>query len=151
MLELLITIAIIGILTAVVVPSYFAYRPKHQLNSAVNEYHSLLQNARMLAIKNRGSCSVNFAATSYTITCTTSDYTRTVNLNDYGGNIEFIRHDGASGIPGAPITFTSRGTSNTGYLHITNSQRREFYRIGPLISGVIRKDIYAGGGDWTAL
>ncbi|BHH82941.1 pilus assembly FimT family protein [Desulforhopalus sp. 52FAK] len=150
LIEVMVVVSIIGILAAISVPAYLSYRPKQRLNQAVNEYHSLLQNARMLAIKNRGDCSVSYTATSYTVSCTTSEYNKVVNLSDYGGNIEFVQYDGSSGVPAAPITFNSRGTSNQEYLHITNSQRTEFYRIGPLISGVIRKDIRDGGG-WTSL
>ena len=150
LVEVMVIVCIIGVLAAVSLPAYLSYRPKQRLNQAVNEYHSLLQNARMLAIKNRGDCSISFTATSYSVSCTTSDYNKTVNLSDYGGNIEFVQYDGSSGVPGGSITFNSRGTSNQEYLHITNSQRQQFYRVGPLISGVIRKDIREGGG-WTSL
>lgn len=151
LMEVMVTVSIIGILAAIAVPAYLSYRPKHRLNQAVNEYHSLLQNARMLAIKNRGNCSISFTATSYNLSCTTSGYNKTVNLSDYGGKIELVQHDGTSGVPGSSITFNSRGTCNMGYLHITNSQRQQFYRVGPLVSGVIKKDIYEGAGIWTPL
>ncbi len=151
LMEVVVTIAIIGILTAIAIPNYLSYRPKQQLNRAVNEYHSLLQNARLMAIKNRGNCTITFAASSYSITCSNSDYNKTVDLSDYGGYVEFRRPDGSAGAPGVTITFNSRGTCNTGYLHFTSTDRQQFYRVGPLISGVIRKDSYAGGGDWKAL
>ena len=150
-IEVVTVLAIMAIIMAISIPSYFAWRPKHMLNRAVNEYHALLQSARLKAIKDRGTCTVSFTPDSYTVDCSNSNYSRTVNLNEYGDIIEFVRYDGTPGLPATNITFNSRGTANSAYLHITNTQRRQFYRVGPLISGVIKKDIYLGGGNWQNL
>jgi prepilin-type N-terminal cleavage/methylation domain-containing protein len=154
LIEIMTVLAIMAILMAVGIPSYIGYKPTLILNRAVNEYYSLLQQARLKAIKNRGDCTIAFdiVNTSYTLSCTTSSYTRTVDYSDYGSLVLFERFDGTSGIP-ANITFNSRGTGNSGYLHITSTQKKDYYRIGPLISGVIKKDkeVPPGSGKWVAL
>ncbi len=151
LIEIMTVLAIIAILMTAAIPSYIGYKPTLVLNRAVNEYHGILQQARLMAIKNRGDCTVVFGAKSYTVSCTTSNYTRTVDYSDYGELVIFERFDGTSGIPTANLTFNSRGSCNSAYMHITNTQRKDFYRIGPLISGAIKKDRYMGGGKWEAL
>jgi len=152
LIEIMTTLAIIAILMTIAIPSYIGFKPTLLLNRAVNEYHSILQQARLKAIKNRGDCTIAFTGTTYTLTCTTSNYTRSVNYADYGNLIVFEDAWGNPGIP-ADITFNSRGTCNQGYLYITNTQKKDFYRIGPLISGVIKKDKEepAKSGNWVAL
>jgi prepilin-type N-terminal cleavage/methylation domain-containing protein len=149
-IEVMTVLAIIGVLMTVAIPSYMSYKPTLLLNRAVNDYYSTLQQARLKAIKNRGDCTIAFAGKTYTLTCTTSAYRRSVNYADYGSLIVFERFNGKSGIP-VKITFNSRGTCNSSYLHVTNTRRKDFYRIGPLISGVIKKDKYAGAGKWIPL
>jgi prepilin-type N-terminal cleavage/methylation domain-containing protein len=147
LIEVMTVLAIMAIFMAITIPSYITWKPKHMLNRAVNEYHSMLQAARLKAIKDRGTCTVSFTADSYTVACPNSNYSRTVSIDEYNGIVEFVRYDGAPGVPASSLTFNSRGTSNSGYLHLTNTQRRQFYRVGPLISGVIKKDVRIGG-NW---
>lgn len=149
LIEMMTVLAIIAIMMTIAIPSYIGYKPSLLLNRAVNEYHSILQQARLMAIKNRGNCSIVFTADSYTVSCTTSNYTRTVNYEDYGDLVIFEDQDGNPG-PWPTITFNSRGTCNQGYMYVTNNQKKDFYRIGTLISGVIKKDKY-DGVTWKAL
>ncbi len=153
LIEIMTTLAIIAILMTVAIPSYIGYKPTLLLNRAVNEYHSILQQARLMAIKNRGDCTIVFTAKDYTVSCETSNYKRTVNYADYGELVLFERSDGSSGVPASSLTFNSRGTCNSAYMFITNKQRKEFYRIGPLISGVIKKDqeVPPTSGNWVPL
>ena len=47
-----------------------------------------------------------------------------------------------------PMIFTSRGTSRPGYAYLTNRGETAFYRVGPLISGMIRIQRYDGTSKW---
>jgi type II secretion system protein H len=155
LIEVMVVVAIIGIMLTLVIPGYVAWKPKHQLNKAVNEYYSNLQKARLRAIKDRGTCNMSVAADSYTITCPKSSYDYTVNLTEYNDLVAYVKDcDETDQDPTVlpNITFNSRGTGNTGYLYLSDKQRRFCYRVGPLISGVIKRDIYVGGADeWEGL
>lgn len=155
LIEVMTVVAIMGILMTIAIPSYVAWKPKHILNKAMNEYYSNLQSARLKAVKDRGTCNMSVAMDSYTITCTKSTYAKTVGLTNYHGLVKFVKDcdevdQDATVLPN--ITFNSRGTGNTGYLYLTDKQERICYRVGPLISGVIKRDTYVGGADeWQEL
>lgn len=148
LMEVMVVIAIIGILAAIAIPNYLSWRPKYDLNRAVSEYHSLLQRAKLTAIKNRVDCSIAFTAAGYTIAC--PDFNRVVNLADYGGGVTFVNPSAGVSFPATNLTYNSRGLSNQGYVYFSNQNLQQYYRIGPLISGVIRRD-YWDGGAWQSL
>jgi len=148
LVEVMVVVAIIGILAAVAIPNYIGWRPKHALNRAVSEYFGLLQQAKMTAIKNRADCTIAFTAAGYTIDCPSFD--KVVNLNEYFGGIAFVNPSGGLSFPSTPITFNSRGLSNQSYVYFSNQELKNYYRVGPLISGVIRRD-YWDGSAWQGL
>jgi prepilin-type N-terminal cleavage/methylation domain-containing protein len=69
LMEVMIVVAIIGILAAVAIPNIIAYLPKHRLNQGAREVYSALQYARMRAVKEQTNVTVTFntGAGSYTI------------------------------------------------------------------------------------
>lgn len=148
LIELMVVMAIIGIFAAIAIPNFIGWRPKHALNRAVNEYNNLLKRAKMVAIKNREDCTVSFTATGYSIACQSLNVS--VNLDEYGSGVSFVNPSGGPSFPASPLTFNSRGLSNQGYVYFSNSQLQQYYRVGPLISGVIRRDAW-NGSTWVSL
>lgn len=148
LVEVMVVVAIIGILAAVAIPNYISWRPKHSLNKAVSDYFGLLQQTKMTAIKNRSDCTITFTAAGYSIDC--SSFKRVVNLSDYMGGVTFINPTSGVSFPSIPLTFNSRGLSNQGYVYFSNQELENYYRVGPLISGVIRRD-YWDGSSWQGL
>jgi len=59
-LELMVTIGIIAILTAIAVPSYIKWLPGYRLRSATNDVYSAMQLARLRAVKENGRVGVSF-------------------------------------------------------------------------------------------
>lgn len=67
LLELMAVIAIIGILSAIAIPNYFAWHRNAQLNSAARDLKSDLAMARSDAIKTGDAIKVLFSSDGYTI------------------------------------------------------------------------------------
>jgi type IV fimbrial biogenesis protein FimT len=64
LMELMVTIAIIGILAAIAIPNVIAWRNNAQFNAAVREVKSAIEGARMAAIRTNLSASVAFNNTN---------------------------------------------------------------------------------------
>ena len=60
-LELMVTLGIIAILTAIAVPSYIKWLPGYRLRSAANDVHVAIQMARLKAVKENGRTGISYA------------------------------------------------------------------------------------------
>jgi type IV pilus assembly protein PilA len=120
LLEMMIVIAIIGILSAIAIPNFYSYAAGMKLRSANRDLNSTLQNTRMKAIRQSNRWAVEFTSSSYSVVDCGPDnacggagaadnITHTVtNISEYPGVT----------IPSFPATveFNSDGTSNGGVL-----------------------------------
>lgn len=142
--ELIVVIAVLGILTVAGATNFLSWLPKYRLKSAARDLYSNMQLAKMAAIRANGNCSILYSSNpdQYTV----SLLNKTVVLGDYGSGVNF---DGPSNetFAVATITFNSRGTSNQGYAYLSNSGNTAYYRVGPLLSGVINLQKW-DGGSW---
>jgi Tfp pilus assembly protein FimT len=145
-MELLIVIAIIGILAGIAVPNFLGYLPKYRLKSAVDDLFTNLQLAKMTAVRNAADCTVSFTSTGYTIE-SDGQTIRSVNLADYGSGVAFaIPPGGTTAAFPASITFNSRGLSTTSrYAYVTNEPQTAHFCVGALTSGVIRTQKWIDG------
>lgn len=64
LMELMIVIAIIAIISAVAVPNMIAWRNNHQLNGSARELLSVINGARLAAIKNNAAVTLTFTTGS---------------------------------------------------------------------------------------
>jgi prepilin-type N-terminal cleavage/methylation domain-containing protein len=154
LIELLVVIIILGALMAIAVPNYLSYVPRARLRNAARDLYSELQLAKMAAIKVNSNCNVTYALPgTITITYTVSGAvnTRTVTLADYGAGVSFVVPPGGS-VPydTANIGFNSRGlrdvpAAGNAYAYLSNDGTTGYYRIGPLISGVVQLNKLVGG------
>jgi type IV fimbrial biogenesis protein FimT len=69
LLEVMVTIGIIAIVSAIAIPNYLSYLPKHRLNGGARDVYSAMQYARLKAVKERTPVSIifNTGADSFTV------------------------------------------------------------------------------------
>ncbi|MDB9823334.1 GspH/FimT family pseudopilin [Deltaproteobacteria bacterium] len=161
LIEMMVTVAIIGIVSATAIPGFSTWLPNYRLKSAVHDIYSNMQLAKMEAIRANDDYKIEFNSTNgtYQIIRIHDDATetteQTVALSNYGSVITFeASPEGEDAImyTGNSVTFTSRGVTNQTtlgwtYVHLKNEKDR-YYRIGTLRTGVIRLALW-NGTDWN--
>ena len=68
LLELLMALAIVGIIMTIAIPSILSWLPNYQLNAVASDLLSNIQKAKIMAVKNRNYCAVRFDESGGTIT-----------------------------------------------------------------------------------
>lgn len=153
--ELVVVIALIGILAAIAVPTILTMTPNIRLKSAARDLYSNLQRARMEALKNNTSIQVRFVDTAVVDTLyfdlnadginDLNEYT--FNLTNYGSGVGYGAGTAdqnwngdpiSSPITASPITFSNRGTANQGTVYIQNQNQDICYAVTVNLTGSIR-------------
>ncbi len=115
-MEMMVVIAIIGIILAIALPAYSSWRERTALRSAADALMAHLKQARHLAIAENRSVSVVFSTNQYVFDQGAGQPHRnkTVNLSGFGAVTL------ASTFPGGALTFTSRGTAPSGTITLSS-------------------------------
>ena len=164
LIEVLIVMAIIGIVTGFAIPTFLDILPNWRAKAAATDLFSNLQLAKMAAIRGGGDCVVTFSGNpdggipcQYQI----SLVNKTVSLDDYGSKIVFRgpvagaifpRFDGDTGSATWTLTFNSRGMVSGTAINVNFSSmkfadtdpKRTYYRAGATMAGVIHMQRYEG-------
>lgn len=170
LIELLIVIAIIAIGAAIAVPQFSNYIARSRLKNDAQNVYSLLQEAKMLSIKEQTDIHIFFDTSSSPIMITVFSGPGANETWDNGGDDIFhsrlrlhpntsYGHGNATTpagnsfgsdhitYAGNDFTFNARGMSNkSGYTYIQNHQNNS-YAIGSLITGMIRL-LHWNSGNW---
>lgn len=155
LLELAVTIFIIGILASISIPVFSTLIPDYKLRNAAQELYSDMHLAKMNAIKEQTKYKIVFLTginSSYILKKANGSVEKTATLSspDSGGKICFgcgkaTKNATKSGGTPPPdgvsynnnsVTFNPRGMGSSGYAYIENSKGTS-YAIGTLSSGVI--------------
>lgn len=160
LMELMIVIAITGILAAIAIPAYINWIPGNKLRTAVRDLKSDIQLARLNAIRNNVNVATVFGANNYTIFVD----------NGAGGGVAGNRvRDGGEAllkplvlIPNGIImygitfgssrfSFNGRGLPNVGgTVDMRTNTGNKFLRITLSPVGNVRTFTSDDGGTWNA-
>ena len=122
LLELMVVIGIVGILSAIAIPSYFQWLPRHRVGNAARTVMSTLEFARINAVKTNADVAVIFdwanerlTVDSGGTTLRTRQMPNDVDLQDIG--------------LGSPVTFNGHGfSSDSGQVRVENSKNATLRR-----------------------
>ena len=167
--ELITTIAIIGVLVSIAIPTFSVWLPNYRLRSAARDLYSNLQMAKLGTVKQNKEWAVVFNQGSdrYSV-CSDDgvndlwdgpggddDCERTVNLGDYD-DVDFSHANINKGVADELfsggdhiyyannwVVFGPRGTSEKGYVYVQNT-KDTVYGVGTGPSGVIHLKKWTG-------
>lgn len=139
LVEMMVVIAIIGIVSAIAIPNFYSYAAGMKLRSASRDLYSTLQDTRMKAIRQNTRWAVEFpSASSYRVVdCGPDNNCSANNVNHSTTNIS--QYSGITASGAFPITFefTSEGTCNAGTITFTDPKLKTS-RVEVSLSGRIR-------------
>jgi len=172
LIELIVTIAVLGIMTAIAIPGFSRWLPNQRLKVAARDLFSNMQLAKMGAVRDNADWAVVFdtVASRYLICSDAGDgnwttlgdnsIEKTVNFSNYEGvnyghgNATTNATQGGGAFTGDNVSystpdnvtiFTSRGmVSNLGYVYLSNSQGSSYTVGTPTIAGVILMKKWTG-------
>jgi prepilin-type N-terminal cleavage/methylation domain-containing protein len=157
LIELIITVAILGLLASIAIPAYSSWLPDYKLKSAVHDLYSNMYLAKVMAIKEHDDYRLIFTTTGddcYFVERPDGSLEKEIYLSDYGSreDIKFgcgnaTKKANSSGSPIEPgydgvsynsnkATFNSMGLGSSGYVYLTNGKGAA-YAVGTWSSGVI--------------
>jgi prepilin-type N-terminal cleavage/methylation domain-containing protein len=155
-IELMIVIAIMGIMAAMGIPNFLGWLANYNLKAAANELYSNMQFARINAVKQNKEWAVVFdTANDIYYVCSDNgdgDWAtlgnntkeKTVTLSDHASDIVYGMGNATANVtatggafPGGAV-FGSRGTLSVaeGYIYLTNGQGKA-YAIGSGLGGAV--------------
>ncbi len=161
LMEVMVTIGIIAIMSAIAIPNYISWLPKHRMSGATRDVYSAMQYARMRAVKEKTRVTISFSIG-------TDDYTVFIDDGRGGGIANNNIADGTETVKTGQMpvdvdlfnaafgaasrsSFNSRGLPvQIGNVELRNVPRQLYRRVVLRISGnpVIRTST-DGGATWN--
>ena len=158
LIEILVAVAIIGILAAVAAPNFSTWSADARLKGAARDLYSNMQKARMVAVKTNSNAAISFDAANnkYDIcdawdttagTCTGN--TQSVSLTEYNSGVGYGHGNASQQVSGGAFTsnitysanrvvFNDRGLGDAGYVYLDHKEGTLTYVVGSQTSGVIK-------------
>jgi prepilin-type N-terminal cleavage/methylation domain-containing protein len=165
LMEVMVAIAIMGILSAFIVPNILGWRVKYSLKAAARNLYSSMQTAKGNAAKVSNEWAVVFdtAANSYSMcfdsgdgdwtTTADNDCSTATSLDAYGHGLIFQNPDGGANVSYLALddgnkaaVFNADGSSNSGFVTLVNNTPESGYKVSTTLAGIILMEIWTGGG-----
>lgn len=137
LIEILVVIAMVGILSAIAAPRFLAYLNRAKVNGALTQVKGALQEAQREAIRKSEPCTVTLSASSVTGPCLiTGDRTLPTGVSLY------------TNISGNQITYSFRGNTANGGMTVLNkpdgSTPEQRCLVTSIGIGLMRTGTYSG-------
>jgi len=117
LMEIMVVIGIVGILSAIAIPSYIQWMPKHRVGNAARAVMSAVEFARINAIKTNADVTLNFDIDNERLTVVDAGAT-TLRTRQMPNDVDLQD----SGL-GTAVTFNGHGFSNaTGQVTVVNTK-----------------------------
>ncbi len=101
--EIVVALSILGIMTAISVPSYISWLPKHRLQTSVRQIYDDMNLAKIRAVKDNTNACITFN-------------TRTATYTGFlDSNSNAIQDDGVGNISNTPLFITTQQLENLYY------------------------------------
>jgi len=174
LIEVIIVVAIIGIMVVIAIPSISGWLPNYRLKGAARDLYLMMQKTRMEAVKRNRNTAIEFDVTNKKYSfCDNWDSTaspaacvgnsQVIDLSSVGSGVGYGQGNATSAVaasgfgnyvtytlssppPDDVVIFNPRGLCNSGYVYLDNKDNTA-YAVGSLTSGVIRI-LRWQGGSW---
>src|SRR5262245_13748166 len=131
LIELMITIAIVGTIATVAVPNFQSWSGNYQLKSASNDLYSHMQMAKIGAVKENMPWTVNFNPSGYNIKNGSGAIVKTVDFKTrYNNKIQYKSPTSSASYDLPTLTFNPNGTSDKGFAYISDKAISGYYQVG---------------------
>jgi type IV fimbrial biogenesis protein FimT len=137
LIDLMITMAIVGIASAVAVPGLKQWSRNYNVQSAAMDLYSHMQIAKLGAVKENKSWTINFnpgGLLGYRVLNSTGDPVKTVDFRiRYSGDIQYIDPTTTKNFDHSTITFLPNGliqSNQAGYAYLSGKSKSSYYRVG---------------------
>jgi prepilin-type N-terminal cleavage/methylation domain-containing protein len=111
MVEVAVTLSLLGILTAIAVPSYISWLPRHRLQTSARQIYDDLNLAKIQAVKDNANAYITFDTSNYTYFIFLDDQT----INGTYESGETIIRNNATLENGVTITATTFTANTVGF------------------------------------
>ena len=154
-IDLMITMAIVGLVSAVSVPGLKQWSRNYNMQSAAIDLYSHMQIAKLGAVKENKSWTINFnpgGLLGYQVCNSTGQSVKTIDFRArYSGEIQYADTTTTKTYDHPTITFFPNGlikSDETGYAYISSKSKSSYYRIGMLYAAGSIKIEKWNGTQW---
>ena len=150
--ELMVSMAIIGVLSAMSVPSLKAWSRNYNVQSAALDLYAHMHVAKLGAVKENRAWMINFnpdGLSGYQVQTSAGKTVKTVDFHaKYNSDIQYADPTTTKTFDASSIAFRPNGLSGTGYAYISNKSKSSYYRVGMLYAtGSIKIEKW-NGAQW---